>query len=110
VAAGGGGGDGQRIVVLVPVQGALVTRPTVADLADGDEVRQGLWALTVRRFVARASDAQARALQLATRKFRTWPSAIRARNDCCSGRSSRARDSQGATMQSFPSVHALFLA
>src|SRR4051812_21925945 len=48
----------EGVVVLAPDQGALVAGSiSPADLAEADEVRQGLWSLAVRRFVARASDA-----------------------------------------------------
>jgi DNA-binding GntR family transcriptional regulator len=61
----------EGVVVLAPDQGALVaTSISPADLAEADEVRQGLWCLAVRRFVARASDAQVRALHRAVAEFR----------------------------------------
>jgi DNA-binding GntR family transcriptional regulator len=61
----------EGVVVLAPDQGALVAGSiSPADLAEADEVRQGLWCVAVRRFVARASDAQVKALRRAVAEFR----------------------------------------
>ena len=60
----------EGIVVLSPVQGALVNLPSEVALTECAEVGEELWALTVRRFVGRASDSQVQALAAAARRFR----------------------------------------
>jgi DNA-binding GntR family transcriptional regulator len=60
----------EGMVVVLPPQGALVANPAPAELADADEVRLGLEEVAVRRFIARASEGELRALHRAVRRFR----------------------------------------
>jgi DNA-binding GntR family transcriptional regulator len=60
----------EGMVVLLPSQGALVANPAPDELAEADEVRRGLEEVAVRRFIARASEDELRALHRAVRRFR----------------------------------------
>jgi DNA-binding GntR family transcriptional regulator len=60
----------EGVVVLTPLHDAMVAKPVPAELAEADEVRRGLEEVAVRRFIARASEAELRALDRAVSSFR----------------------------------------